>query len=611
VGTSFTLDLEALLTAPIAFALYESVETNPEADGREPVGLLEAIRRHASRITMFCQSGQIAVPHRHRTVFAWLEAAVREVSPPRRHRLFHPKIWLARYQQRTGDQRLLRLLCATRNLTFDTSWDTLLQLDSDPYDERPPTTEAPQEALVELVRRLPDMAARPVDSARRAAIEDVAADLAAVPLAVPEPFDFLQVHVLGIGLPHDDVVPRDVERALIVSPFVTEPWLRAFAERAEGPRVLISREESLDRISTDVLAAFERVAVLNPAADIPPEGASASDNSPAQNSLTTEDGGNPAMLFGGLHAKLYVFDTPEGSVVLTGSANATGAAFGGNVEVVAELRGPQDTGVELFLAETPGEADLADLLVDYRQPETPVEPSEAEKLNLDVDELRRRVAAIGFRATARPVDDDFELALTSDEPLPSLDIPPEGEAEADVELTVRPVTLADRQAATPLTLGHPADARFTVSLEGLSAFFAMTLTARRAGADVSTTFLVTTELVDAPADRESRLLAAMLRDPERLLRYLLLLLSDADRLVLDGDGNGAARWTWGWRGSGWEAIPLLELLVRAADRFPDRLDHIEHLLQDLGEQRAKVLPHGFEDIWTPVMRFRDSRKDAG
>lgn len=47
VGTSFTLDLEALLTAPIAFALFEASDTDRDECGLEPVGLLEAIRRHS------------------------------------------------------------------------------------------------------------------------------------------------------------------------------------------------------------------------------------------------------------------------------------------------------------------------------------------------------------------------------------------------------------------------------------------------------------------------------------------------------------------------------------------------------------------------------------
>ena len=61
VGTSFTLDLMALLTAPLAFTFFDAHDDDgaPVAD---PVALLEALRRHAEKVTLFCQAGAISVP---------------------------------------------------------------------------------------------------------------------------------------------------------------------------------------------------------------------------------------------------------------------------------------------------------------------------------------------------------------------------------------------------------------------------------------------------------------------------------------------------------------------------------------------------------------------
>jgi hypothetical protein len=59
-----------------------------------------------------------------------------------------------------------------------------------------------------------------------------------------------------------------------------------------------------------------------------------------------------------------------------------------------------------------------------------------------------------------------------------------------------------------------------------------------------------------------------------------------------------------WPGHGWTDIPLLELLVRAVDRFPERLDHIDGLLRDLTEHRDEVLPPGFQEIWQPIWKSR-------
>ncbi len=152
VGTSFSLDLEALLTAPIAFALFDAHDEEERPD-LEPVGLLEAIRRHSDRITLFCQAGQIAVPPKHRTVFAWLESGVVPVEAKHKAMLFHPKVWVVRY--RTQEEGfVLRVLCATRNLTFDTSWDTLLQVETEPFPPVGSRKDANGAPLATLLRAL-------------------------------------------------------------------------------------------------------------------------------------------------------------------------------------------------------------------------------------------------------------------------------------------------------------------------------------------------------------------------------------------------------------------------------------------------------------------------
>jgi hypothetical protein len=143
-----------------------------------------------------------------------------------------------------------------------------------------------------------------------------------------------------------------------------------------------------------------------------------------------------------------------------------------------------------------------------------------------------------------------------------------------------------------------------VSFEGVTAFFALRVTLQIGDIVLSTTSLVVARLEGAPADRHSRLLASMLRDGDRLMRYLLLLLSDVDPTGDDGElGNGKA-WLRRWSGNGWDDVPLLELLVRAVDQFPKRLDHIDGLLRDLTEHRDEVLPVGFDDVWLPIWGCR-------
>jgi hypothetical protein len=50
VGTTFSLDLLALLTAPLAFTFFDW-EGREGENCADPLALLESVRRHANRIT--------------------------------------------------------------------------------------------------------------------------------------------------------------------------------------------------------------------------------------------------------------------------------------------------------------------------------------------------------------------------------------------------------------------------------------------------------------------------------------------------------------------------------------------------------------------------------
>ncbi|MGB8983043.1 MAG: hypothetical protein WCC12_14300 [Anaerolineales bacterium] len=117
IGTTYSLDLMALLSVPLAFAQFdwEDAAGRPAAD---PLALLEALRRYADRLHIFCQVGAIAVPAKTQLLFGYLENSVFQVQAPNKGGVFHPKLWVLRFT--APDQPVLyRLLCLSRNLTFD------------------------------------------------------------------------------------------------------------------------------------------------------------------------------------------------------------------------------------------------------------------------------------------------------------------------------------------------------------------------------------------------------------------------------------------------------------------------------------------------------------
>jgi hypothetical protein len=123
IGTTYSLDLIALLSTPLAFALLDRTNRAGQLVS-DPGVLLNALRRCADRITVFSQAGEVKVPAGHAQLVAFLERCVVEVTAPKGG-VFHPKLWALRYA-REGYPNRYRVICSSRNLTFDRSWDTVV-----------------------------------------------------------------------------------------------------------------------------------------------------------------------------------------------------------------------------------------------------------------------------------------------------------------------------------------------------------------------------------------------------------------------------------------------------------------------------------------------------
>lgn len=70
VATTFTLDLTAALSIPLAFAAHRVRES------RDPIAILDAVRRAADKIDVFAQAGQVFEPRASSDLFALLEPMI-------------------------------------------------------------------------------------------------------------------------------------------------------------------------------------------------------------------------------------------------------------------------------------------------------------------------------------------------------------------------------------------------------------------------------------------------------------------------------------------------------------------------------------------------------
>ncbi len=357
----------------------------------------------------------------------------------------------------------------------------------------------------------------------------------------------------------------------------------------------MSRPDQISACVTSVTDHFDKDEVYQLDPDASPLGdtETQANDAPVETGLSADDPGIP---FEGLHAKLFVFDQGSTTTVLSGSANATSAAFTQNVEFLTEFTGPRRTlGVDALLApkQDKGEPTLHTFLVRVALDEADGSEADAGQAEDQLDRLRRSIASVPLiaRAIEEPSPDRFRLTFATTDEMPAL---PDG-----VAWRCWPITIAS-DAGTGLTGQAPLDQTFVVSFEGITAFLANELTYE----DLSTRFVLTAQLVEAPENRTTRLLRILLGDAERFLRYLLMLLADdaVDQYgltdLLDAiEGAEPGRWQ-----SAPDSIPLLEALLRTLAREPARLDHIQHLITDLeaDDEAPSMLPDGFLELWEPI-----------
>ena len=120
------------------------------------------------------------------------------------------------------------------------------------------------------------------------------------------------------------------------------------------------------------------------------------------------------------------------------------------------------------------------------------------------------------------------------------------------------------------------------------------------GAAMPLRFVLNLPVEGMPEIRHAAMLETVLRNRDGFLRYLLLLLGEQD----DSGGRGtvgSARWGEGWTASGVAETPLLEELVRAFSRSPDRLRDVDRTIKRLtaraGEQVEDIVPAEFLATW--------------
>lgn len=564
MAVTFTLDLRALLAVPAALTLSESPRSSSGESGIEPVDLLHAVRAHAGNLTIFAQAGEVAVPP-SRKVFTFLEDCVVPVTA--RHGIVHPKVWVVRYRTSEGDETRRRVISASRNLTFDTSWDTVLVL-----EESADGDGANLGPVADMFEGLMTTSRSPNEVIHRERVGSLNESIRRTRFSLPGGIDTMKVHVMGLGNTLNPL-PSNADRSLVVSPFVSD----GFFSKVHPHRIetLVSRPEQLDALDPASLTKVDTVTFFDDGSSFGPTG------DEAKRTIT-----DPAQPLRGLHAKIFAYETDRKAHLFVGSANATEPAFGNNVEILFELIGSIDRlGIDRLTGGNDDEPGFSAMWLPYVSSGEPPPPPPPPGAALET--ARRKLGRLRVSGQVEADGDEWAVTYTSRAHISV----PEG---VTLECWPLPVPVIRRRVdAGPLKI------RFAVSLDSISRFLVFRLTDH--ATKEFTELLVPAHLVGVPEQRDRHLMASLVGSAERFYAYMLAMLEGdvGDFAFIDhrprsvGPGDGGE--------PGPLMLPVLERMVRTMRSDPTRLLALDPLVRDLAADR--VLDEVFIDLWTALLEI--------
>ena len=587
IATTYTLNLLTLLSVPLAFAKFD-LQTKDKII-EEPISILEAVKRTAGKFHVFCQNGAIKVPNYSNHLFQHLEDMVIQVSPPDSEGIFHPKIWVLRFKEQNGNKVLYRFLCLSRNITFDKSWDTILTLEGEVRRR----FFARNNPLSDFIKALPKLTKKTLRKSLKDEIVGIAEEIRHVDFKAPQGFEEFAFWPIGIPQYKRFPIHNNYWRILVVSPFLTDGLLQRLAYKKKQ-NILISRNEELDLLKPETLDMFEEKYVMDEVAGDEDETSIEISSEAAQKSQLDVE----SDLFG-LHAKLFVADAGWDSYLWTGSANATTAAFGSNVEFLVELKGKRSrVGIDKLLDKKEKEkremTTFFDLLQEYIPSDKPVKENELEKeMERKLEQIQRKIANSSLRV---------EVAKAKRKNLYHLDLKwPAGlkSREADeMKCSLWPISLKADCGIKQNLFKPLSTIRFLkLSVEKITSFIAFKLESGK----LSKSFVLNLPIRGVPEDRGERILQSIVSNRENFLRYLWFLLYEGDYAFfstnLEAKLKGVFKPGRSWFGG--EEMPLFEELVRTYSRAPDKIKRIAELIDKISktDEGDKILPQEFKQLW--------------
>lgn len=577
VGTTYSLDLDALVGACIALGLSE--ETDSELM-KNPICLLEALRSTGDKVALFCEGGQIHMPNKVTALYILLEKMVFQVNTVKNKRLsaypsFHPKFWLIRYID-SENEPLYRVVILSRNLTFDRSWDVAFYMDGKKTGSRTDKNSPVADFLSFLISNLGSGTAGK-EKAKR--IKSIIKELQYVQFDTGSrefyDYDFIPTGVKKQSGGYYSITdyplfqnissPGDAEgmhEIFIMSPFLSKDVIRYFNDRNQYIKntdsILITRAMSLGRLKPEDCSNFSVFVMKDAVVD----GEMAISENEQQ--YQKQD----------IHAKVYMLRKNSDSDLYLGSLNASHNAVYGNIEFMIRLKSKNRYLNIGKLKDSIFGKDEGDIGNPFQQVTIKDSGSEEEEQKNLLDGIIKSINRLNPSAVIKQNEEFYDILVHF------------GEFDCPYKVTVTPMLSNKTEKLSE-------DMRFSkLTVTQLSEFYVISVDDGQR--TVQRVIMIPTE--GMPEDREKEIVSSVVNDKACFYRYIAFLLGDSfvlSTLESDDTGEEAGRMVHAKKNI---QIPgLYEKMLQTAATAPERFKEIDYLIKAVSNDA--VIPEYFEELY--------------
>ena len=557
LGTTYSLDFEALLGLPMALFLSEEMSKNLLDN---TIVALEGLRHSADQFVILCEGGQITVPQKQNVVFSLLENSVFEVMLPKDWS-FHPKIWLIRYQN-IKKQPLYRLLVLSRNITFDRSWDMAVCLEgrlAEGVDDAAAVAKqnAPLMAFVEYLQ------VRVKSRKKRDQITKMLKELSQIQFDTND-VNYPSFSFYPLGIPNYTKRPVELfntyKDLFIISPFISKGMLERIYKMAlsNSTRTLITRRSEIIKLSKELLETF-KVYVMKEMVVEGEEGLSGDDLS--DETYQNQD----------IHAKFYARSKYNNHSFFIGSANCSEHAFSGNVEFLLQLQ-YRKHGFKL--------QHLLDDLFGKDDRDNPFEQihelPELEELDTSVTDLLgkgiKQLCRTRSKANVTKEGQQYRVTIEF------------AKIPKDMDLTIASIT-----GIQPVRLEKVTKLPL-LPLEQISEFYQVMASKE----DTTMRRIIKIKTSGIPRERDKAVFKSIIQDRKTFMKYVAFLLSDSVLLSsleqMNIEKLGKGKWDTSWL----HTPVFYENMLKTLAREPERLKEIDRVLQLIDD--PEIIPETFNEL---------------